>query len=754
MTTYYYTGSDTTEDYWNEFGDQNNTYIVRTFGLNDTILIGYGTMDIDAGDGNDLVRFFSRGVAKLGNGDDSGTIGAQNGDSVLYGDAGDDSLFIYTTYAVGSLAGYGGVGNDFFSTTAGGDALLDGGAGFDMIGVGTGGAAILGKSLVSIEGQYGSNVADAINAWGTDDTAITTGRYAPLLAELGVSAFRNVLIGAGGSDTINGSSGNDLLIGGSMGTNEAALRAIANYGTGITGLNFDYIPASDTSDSAPDTLIGGAGNDFLSGGYGADSIDGGAGIDTISYSGRYHGDGGITVWLALGSDYASVSDGDTLKSIENVIGSDAADDLRGTTGRNIFVGLSGDDLLDGRGGRDLLDGGDGNDKLYDADGADTLRGGDGDDAYHVSFASTRIVETTDGYYGGGQNDTVYADVNWRLGANLENLTLVIKNDEFGAQIDGDYSGYGNALDNILTGNRGDNLLDGVSGWDELYGGAGDDKLYDHDGGDRLEGGAGDDTYYVFASGSTLVETLDLASGGGVDLVRSTIDFTLGVNFENLRLVGTGDVSGVGNDGDNAIDGNTGQNTLLGGGGDDMLYGAGDADRLEGGVGLDTLRGGGGSDTLFGDADADTLVGEEGTDTLDGGSGADKLRGGAGNDLLLGGADADTLYGDGGNDTLHGGAGADLFVFEDAFGFDKVQNFEDGADRLNLRDFREENGGAALTFDQLLITQAGTSARIQLDLDRNGVADTIDLDGDGVTDSVRIDLVDRAASILSAADFLL
>jgi Ca2+-binding RTX toxin-like protein len=753
MATYHYTGSDTTEDYWNEWGDQYSTYIVRSYGLSDFIHIAVGLMDIDAGAGNDDVEFLSTGVAKLGDGDDSGSIGAQKGDSTLYGDAGDDSLFIYTYAAIGSLAGYGGVGNDFFSTSNGGTALLNGGTGFDMIGVGSGGAAILGKTLISIEGQWGSNVADSINSWGTDELAITTGRYVPLLAEVGITTFRNVLIGAGGSDTLNGSGGNDLLIGTSTGVNDAAMRSIANYRTGITGLNIDYIPASDTSDSAPDTLIGGAGNDFLSGGYGADDIDGGSGIDTVAYSGRYHGDGGITVWLASGSDYAFVSDGDKLRRVENVIGSDAADDLRGTVGRNLFFGLSGDDTLDGGTGNDLLDGGDGNDRLLDADGGDTLRGGDGDDSYSVSFASTRIVETRDGYYGGGQDDIVYADLDWRLGANLENLSLVFKYDQLGNQLDGDHRGYGNELANTLNGNRGDNLLDGVSGWDELYGGAGKDRLLDRDGGDRLEGGTGDDTYYVYAT-STLVETLDLASGGGIDTVRSTIGFTLGTNFETLRLVGTADISGTGNDGNNSIFGNVGRNTLLGLGGNDTLLGGGGTDRLEGGAGLDSLRGGKGEDTLLGDADGDRLLGESGNDTLDGGAGADKLWGGVGHDLLLGGSEADTLLGDAGNDTLDGGAGADFLVFEDAFGADKVVNFEDGLDRINLRDFREENGGATLSFNQLLITQAGTSARIQLDLDRNRVADTIDLDGDGLGDTVRIELVDRSASILSVADFLL
>ena len=80
------------------------------------------------------------------------------------------------------------------------------------------------------------------------------------------------------------------------------------------------------------------------------------------------------------------------------------------------------------------------------------------------------------------------------------------------------------------------------------------------------------------------------------------------------------------------------------------------------------------------------------DSIWGGAGADNLNAGAGNDLLNGGRGADTLFGDrgadrliggGGDDRMAGGAGADVFVFAGAFGRDRISDFQDGVDRLDL-----------------------------------------------------------------------
>ena len=106
---------------------------------------------------------------------------------------------------------------------------------------------------------------------------------------------------------------------------------------------------------AGDHLKGLAGNDTLIGGAGADLLYGGSGIDTVSYSGRT----AVTVNLAANS----ASGGDQLFTIENVVGSNLADDLTGDALNNWLQGGNGDDTLSGGGAVDTLTGGGGADSF-------------------------------------------------------------------------------------------------------------------------------------------------------------------------------------------------------------------------------------------------------------------------------------------------------------------------------------------------------------------------------------------------------
>jgi serralysin len=112
----------------------------------------------------------------------------------------------------------------------------------------------------------------------------------------------DTIIGNDAGDTLNGGGGNDTLIGG----------------------------------ADADTLIGGSGNDTLSGGLGADLLDGGGGTDTADYSSS---SAGVTVNLQTGTS----SGGDTLNSIENVVGSAFNDTLIGNSGANLLDGGRGID---------------------------------------------------------------------------------------------------------------------------------------------------------------------------------------------------------------------------------------------------------------------------------------------------------------------------------------------------------------------------------------------------------------------------
>lgn len=76
------------------------------------------------------------------------------------------------------------------------------------------------------------------------------------------------------------------------------------------------------------------------------------------------------------------------------------------------------------------------------------------------------------------------------------------------------SGIGNGLDNRLTGNDQNNILDGMGG------------------ADTMAGGKGDDSYYLDNAGDKIVEQ----AGEGVDTVYATASTTLSANVENLVLL--------------------------------------------------------------------------------------------------------------------------------------------------------------------------------------------------------------------------
>lgn len=97
---------------------------------------------------------------------------------------------------------------------------------------------------------------------------------------------------------------------------------------------------------------------------------------------------------------------------------------------------------------------------------------------------------------------------------------------FGTQIENAYGAkagdrlFGNALDNVLRGHGGrdllagrdgDDRLEGGMGGDTLWGGGGDDSIYGARGGDRMLGGAGDD----LLSGNRGKDRLDGQAGDDV-----------------------------------------------------------------------------------------------------------------------------------------------------------------------------------------------------------------------------------------------
>jgi len=301
------------------------------------------------------------------------------------------------------------------------------------------------------------------------------------------------------------------------------------------------------------------------------------------------------------------------KKRDRIRGLGGDDILLGLNGNDVLRGDIGDDILRGSNGKDKLLGGDGNDILDGGKKKDRMKGGDGDDTYIVDHRRDRLKEK------GGQGiDTVRASISWTLGKNFENLVLT-GNRAINAT--------GNNLANVLTGNAVANTLSGLAGDDGLFGQGGNDILDGGLGSDTMLGGAGDDIYFVdnavdlvsekainteaeFVGIATQAELVAIPDAGGIDVVRSTVDYILPTstaingNIENLELLGNSDLVGTGNDLDNVIIGNSGSNFLNGANGDD------------------SLQGGAGDDFLAGDGGDDVLVGGEGVNILEGGFGFD------------------------------------------------------------------------------------------------------------------------------------
>ncbi|HEY9648329.1 MAG TPA: calcium-binding protein [Chroococcidiopsis sp.] len=265
-----------------------------------------------------------------------------------------------------------------------------------------------------------------------------------------------------------------------------------------------------------------------------------------------------------------------------------SDRLFGLEGNDILNGGIGSDYLNGGIGRDRLTGGSGNDVLLGGDGGDVLDGGTGrdkmtgglgNDVYFVDNAGDRVIERNR-----DDIDTIRSTISLTLGSFLENLTLLGR---------GPLRGTGNSLNNQIIGNASQNLLLGLAGNDTLEGRLGNDTLTGGDGNDILiggttvldtdvmTGGTGNDAYYVNSVDDVIVELVS-ADTDVVFLVADTYNgssYTLADSLEDLEMLGSRSVDGIGNSDGNILRGNRGNNTLSGLGGNDALTGGGGSDRF-------------------------------------------------------------------------------------------------------------------------------------------------------------------------------
>lgn len=614
-----------------------------------------------------------------GNDLDNSLTGKANADTLL-GGAGNDRL----TGAGGADSLVGGTGDDLYFA----DAL-------DTI------TELAGEGIDGVVGSR-SDLSAAGLAGLVENLFYTGGGAATLVG----NALANVIAGGIGNDSLTGGDGNDSLAGGN-GADQVLGEAGDDVLTGgaITGYGW----GAALTDSAADTLMGGAGSDR----YLIFDLR-----DLVSDTGA--GPGEVDAIIAAcdeslarhtGVEALILADGSAARL---GLGSALGDVIIGSSGENSLSGLAGHDLIAAWGwaagaaaAQDILDGGDGNDTLVALDlataaqgGAAVLSGGLGNDLYLLGREGLAV--------GGIDTSGTDTAVLFRS-ADLSQLSGVERIVLFGAKegllagelaalaearlaldrlagiltIGADHEGgiapnqdaRGNEAANRILGNSAANVLRGEAGNDTIFGGAGSDVLEGGAGADSLLGGRGDDRYEVDAADS-VVEAAD----GGFDILRSfdIAALSLRANVEGYVYLGTQSVllagsnltpapdhlaAGTGND---TLRGYQGNDSLWGNAGNDLLEGGDHDDSLSGGAGDDSLTGGQGDDRLEGGTSNDALYGGANWDWLSGGAGADLLSGAEGNDTLLGGAGNDTLLGEGEHDVLYGGAGRDqLFAGDQA-----------------------------------------------------------------------------------------
>jgi Ca2+-binding RTX toxin-like protein len=595
---------------------------------NDTIEGGAGNDQLDGGPGVDAVSYqhASAGVhidLTINAAQDTGGAGIDTlsgfeniigsefgdllrvgaGDHTIQAGGGDDTIISQWS----SASVLGGAGDDRFVSGAAADTF-DGGAGNDTVDYSAGAvgqwvdlrinAGSGGDTLISVESVVGSAYADTIT--GSDSANTLDG-------------------GAGGNDVLNGGGGNDLLI--------------SHWGSV--------------------SVLGGDGDDRFVSGAAADTFDGGAGNDTVDYSA-----GAVGQWVDLRINAGS--GGDSLISVESVVGSAYADTITGSDGANTLDGGAGNDLLDGAGGVDT-----------------------------VSYASATAAVTVSLGQQAVAQDTHGAGVDTLKG--FENLT-------------------GSAFNDQLNGDGFANVIQGGAGNDTIEGGAGDDVL---------DGGAGVNllSYYHATAGVTV----DLTLAGPQNTGAMGVD-TLS-NFQNLNGSAYGDTLRAG----------TGAHAVAAFGGDDLIYiDNGASGSYDGGAGNDTLS--------FAKATQGVTASLAVTSVQATGIGSmsfanfEAIVGSAYADSLTGSALANTLTGAGGADTLAGGAGADVFRYllasdSTVAASDRINDFVHGTDKLNLTAVRT---GAS---DGYAISTVGSNTQLDVDLHGDGSIDMrILLVGKGVLTS--------------------
>ncbi|RRJ84508.1 hypothetical protein [Aestuariirhabdus litorea] len=427
-----------------------------------------------------------------------------------------------------------------------GDDYLDGGSGDDLLFGGAGDDRLLGGAdggTLLVSGDPGAAWNPEWDNWGNEAPD-----WQPYREREALLSNNDQLWGGLGDDWLEGGSGNDFLDGG----------------------------------EGRDILLGGEGDDHLDGGLGIDRLAGGAGDDLYivdgyrqeriewvlletpverdltldcrfphdyeeSPAGKEKGNEG------LGNGWDAPPPGHEVNLNDGVPYGPGNPGARAAAPGHVVKVNDGSDPFSSAGNSPASESAVSAD-LMSEDLSLNVESREGADVLVPALVVEWITDQVEEAYGAGY-DQVLASVSFTLPDQVEALTLTGT-----LSIDAT----GNSLSNRLQGNSGDNRLDGAQG------------------ADWMAGGQGSDRYRVDHSGDQVIEW----AAEGEDWVDAGIDYQLTSEVENLQLLGSEKLTGIGNELDNWLAGNDGDNRLLGGEGND---------RLQGGRGDDLLQGGGGDD---------------------------------------------------------------------------------------------------------------------------------------------------------------
>jgi Ca2+-binding RTX toxin-like protein len=513
--------------------------------------------------------------------------------------------------------------------------------------------------------ENGGLIVGAVNLGAGNDIYIgTNGRQQ---GDVQGGAGVDQLVGTAFADRLLGDDGSDLLVGG--------LGADLLTG-GLKGDTFLYRAAAESTTDATDTIT-----DFQTG---VDRIDLTAlAVTSLTLTAAA---GYFLVQAATASGTLTVRVEGSIQASDVIVANIPT--MTGTSGADLLVATVGGSSLSGGLDADMLFGQAGNDRLDGGRGVDIMWGGAGDDYYVVDDVRDIVVELANGgidtiEYSGGPR--------YVLPDNVENGV---------AQGGGALAG--NALDNVITGDRNMNFLDGGAGADLMI------------------GGEGPDAYTVDNVGDRIVET-----GLDYDHVISSIDYVLAADLENLTLTGSATIGA----------GNARQNQMYGAELNDTLSAGDNDDWLDGMAGDDRLYGEDGADKIFGRADSDRLFGGAGDDEIQGGDHGDWIEGGDGDDLIyaddppmltnpgpLASIGTDVIIGGAGADNIRLGFGADRVIYlaateSTAAARDTIGAFQTGEDKIDLSalgplslSWTEENDGGVIF---RIVTATGAAGTLSL-----------------------------------------